>query len=88
MEQGNKKKKRNTDEVTKPKHKRYKYSHDTMIKALNEIENEHISLNGAARKYNLPRSTLFDKLKGRTPRERNIGHKPYLTNEEENDLIE
>ena len=59
-----------------------------MIKALDEIESDQISLNGAARKYNLPRSTLFDKLKGRTPRERKIGHAPFLSSEEENDIVE
>ena len=41
----------------------------------------------ASKKFGVPRTTLMDKVVGRTPRERKIGHFPYLTRLEEEDLV-
>ena len=42
----------------------------------------------AAAKYNVPRATLFDKVKGRTQIERKMGRYPYLTENEEQEIVE
>ena len=42
----------------------------------------------AVKLYNVPGATLFDKIKGWTPIERKMGRDPYLTSEEEKQIVD
>ena len=45
-------------------------------------------MKSAAKLDSVPRATLFDKIKGRTPIERKVGRDPYLTSEEEKQIVD
>ena len=57
------------------------------MQALGEINANEISINKAADKYGIPRTTLKDKLAGRTPLISTQGPNPYLTKEEEGEIV-
>ncbi|XP_055373588.1 uncharacterized protein LOC129606961 isoform X2 [Condylostylus longicornis] len=57
--------------------------------ALEDIRNNKISIRAAAEKYGIPRSTLHDKLKGKTPEGPTTrGPDPVLTKDEELQIAE
>ena len=68
--------------------KRLKYTEKQMMDALDAVENQGLSKTSAAKIFNVPKTTLLDKLSGKAPRGRIIGHPPYLTAEEEQDVVE
>ena len=78
------------DKLAKPpKRASYKtWSEDSLLQALSEIKAKVISINRAADKYGIPRSTLKDKLAGRSPLNTTHGSKPYLTKEEEEEIVQ
>ena len=47
---------------------------------------EKESVHKAAEPYNVPRSTLHDRVSGKTHQDARSGHQPYLTVEEEEEL--
>lgn len=57
-----------------------------MEKAVNAMKNG-MSLRTACKTFNVPKSTLSDKISGKTPVERKIGASPILTPEEEKHLV-
>ena len=58
------------------------YSKDALEKALSAVD-KGTKVNDAAKQFNIPKSTLHDKVKGKTPRDCRMGRKTYLTNDEE-----
>ena len=58
----------------------FKYSHESMIAAINE---GHMSRHAASKAYGVPRSTLCDKLDGKSPEDRKMGPCTVLTKAEE-----
>ena len=50
-----------------------KYSVKSMESALRELREGHMSCKAAAKAFGVPRTTLRDKLAGRSPEERQMG---------------
>ena len=70
------------------KRKRFAYSEKDMELALEAVETGVMSKRRASIFYKVPRTTLLDKLEGRTPRERRLGAKPFLTDLEESEIVQ
>lgn len=58
-----------------------------MLKAIEAAKTSQMSIRKASKTFNVPKSTLIDKLKGKVPIERKIGAAPILTPAEENVLV-
>ena len=61
----------------------FKYSHESMIAAINEVREGHMSRHAASKAYGVPRSTLCDKLDVKSPEDRKMGPSTVLTKAEE-----
>lgn len=61
----------------------FKYSEEDLRSAIVEIREKDGKIRETARKYNIPHSTLLNKLKGRTPEVRKMGPSTILTPAEE-----
>ena len=72
--------------MTKPKGPAAKYSQADVETALDAVKTKTLSLREAASQYRVPRSTLYDKLKGKYPISR--VSRTVLKPEEENQLVE
>lgn len=66
---------------------RFQYEEKSMEDAINAVH-DGMSKRAAAAKYGIPRTTLNDKIAGKTPEGRKIGKDPVLTSEEEQSLVE
>lgn len=66
---------------------RYQYAEAKMQDAIKAVR-EGMSKRAAAKQYEVPRTTLNDKMLGKTPEERIIGKSPILTSEEEDSLVQ
>ena len=64
-----------------------KYNEKDLQNALLAVD-EGMKIYQAAKKYNIPSSTLHDKVKGKTPRFCKQGRPTYLTETEKNLLVE
>ncbi|KMQ88832.1 tigger transposable element-derived protein 6-like protein, partial [Lasius niger] len=64
-----------------------KYTTDQMREALKAVKTGGISVRSASIKYNVPRTTLSDKLKNKVPEERKMGPETVLSAIEEEQLI-
>ncbi|XP_054263526.1 uncharacterized protein LOC128986934 [Macrosteles quadrilineatus] len=62
------------------------YSEESMLKAIEEVKNGR-SIKAAARDNNVPRSTLQNKLSGKSPKERRMGPEAVLNKTEESILV-
>ena len=80
-------KNKNGKNPLKLKVKRLAYTEDQMNSALKAVEENIMSKAEAARIFNVPKTTLFDKSVGKSPRERKMGHPPYITSEEEEEMV-
>ena len=49
------------------KNKNLSYTEDKLLEAIARIKNKELSYQQASRLYNIPGSTLFDKVTGKTP---------------------
>lgn len=63
--------------------KRLKYSQENMEKALQDIREKKMSINQAAKLYNIPKTTVLDTLKEKYKNPRNIGGPTVMTSSEE-----
>ena len=66
--------------------KRYKYDESSMQAAIESVRGG-MSKKAAAAVHDVPRSTLGDKILGKTPLERKMGGTPYLTTDEGNKIV-
>ena len=60
---------------------------ENMEMAVAILEKGEVSIRRAAKIYNIPRSTLHDRVSGRINIDSKPGKKPYLTIEEEKELV-
>lgn len=66
---------------------RNNYPEDNMKNAIKAVKNSGMSIRGAATKFKVPRMTLSDKCKGKTPLARKMGPPTILEEDEENNLV-
>ena len=64
------------------------YSSLSMDKACEAVLTHQLSVHAAAEEYGVPRSTLNDKVTGKVPLQAKSGRRTYLTDEEEDRLVE
>lgn len=64
---------------------KFQYTEAALLAAVEACNNGEAAAT-AAKTYGIPRTTLLDKLKGRTPLARKMGPRTILTSEEELDL--
>lgn len=69
------------------KYTRFKYTEKDLANALESVRSKKLSLNKAALQYNIPKSTLSNKLNGKTIEGRRMGPQPVLTTAEEKYLL-
>ena len=62
------------------------YTEDQMSSAIRAIKNG-MGVRQACQKFSVPKSTVLDKVKGRTPMKRKMGRDPYLKEEEETAIV-
>ena len=66
---------------------RYKqWREDALVKAYNEVKEGRLSVRRAAELYNIPKSTLSDRVSGRVEFGSHSGPARYLTDQEEEEL--
>lgn len=65
----------------------FKYSESDLCQAIADVQNNVCSIRQAGRNYNVPHSTIINKLKNRSPAKRKMGPSSILTEEEEQLLI-
>lgn len=70
-------------EVEGKKKSFFKYSEEDLKSAIIEVREKNGRIRETARKYNIPHSTLINKLKGKTPELRKMGPPTILTPSEE-----
>ena len=58
-----------------------------MTKAMEAVKNGEMSINRVVQEYNVPRTTLKDRLAGRVKHGSKSGPDPYLTSNEEDELV-
>ena len=59
-----------------------------MVQAMEAVRSGKMGQNQAAKTYDVPRTTLKDRLSGRVKHGKKSGPEPYLTTEEEAELAE
>lgn len=75
-------------ETAPKKYERFRYSQETLEKALKAISDGVITLNKASKAFNIPKSTLSNKLSNKVPWQRKMGPSTELTFDEEKKLAE
>ena len=65
---------------------RQKWSNDSMLAAMEAVRTSKMSISVAANRFNVPRKTLDDRLKGRVQHGTHPGVSIVLTVQEENSL--
>ena len=64
------------------------WTNESMLRAIEAVNNGEMGQNRAAMEYGVPRTTLKDRLCGRVIHGTNIGQKAYLMKNEEKDLVD
>ena len=68
--------------------KRYKaWSEDRLVLAFNAVQQQGLTVRQAAEAFDVPKSTLHDRLSGRVPFGKLSGHSRYLSGLEEAELV-
>ncbi|CAG5047526.1 unnamed protein product [Parnassius apollo] len=75
-------------ESTKKKYARFRYTQQQLEEALTRITNNDLSINKASKIYDIPKSTLSNKLNNKVPWQRKMGPLTQLTFDEENKLAD
>jgi len=72
-----------------PKKKpKFRYDDNQMVDAIAAVTNGDMSKKAAAKQFGVPRSTLQDKIAGRTPINRKMGKDPFLSAVQESEIVE
>ena len=64
------------------------WSDDSMKAAMDAVKSGRMGLNRAATEFGVPRTTLKDRMAGRVVHGTRPGPKPYLSLQEENELVD
>ena len=72
----------------KGKSKLRQWTNESILEALQAVRNGTFGVNRAALEYNIPPTTLKDRVSGRVAHSTASGRKPYLTKEEEKELVD
>ena len=64
------------------------WNDDAMKRTLEAVAEGKMGVNRAALEFNVPRTTLKDRISGRVIHGSNMGPKTYLTHEEEKELVD
>lgn len=64
------------------------YSSQDLENAIKLVISQTLSIRGASRRYNVPKSTIIDKLYGKSSLHSRSGPKPVLSETDENTLVE
>ena len=64
------------------------WSNQSMLQAMETVKSGYMGMNRTAIEHGVPRTSLKDRLSGRVIHGTNIGPEPYLTQEEEKQLVE
>lgn len=64
------------------------YSSQDLENAIKLVNSQTLSIRGASRRYNIPKSTIIDKLHGKSNLQSRSGPKPVLSETDENTLVE
>ena len=67
--------------------KLHKWSNESMLGDLKVVKEGRMGVNRAALSYGVPRTTLKDRVTGRVLHCSNVSPQPYLTTEEEKELV-
>lgn len=87
-------KKQTLKTANKTKKTRLQYDRKNLEAAFNEYNSfelnsyEKLSIRRLSKQYNVPETTLRDRIKGRIQIDACVGHKPFLTGEEEQKLAQ
>ena len=68
-------------------HSRLQWNDQNMMDAMRNVKDHGMTIRGAAKKYNVPYSTLKDRIKGRVKHGVKPGVKTVLRPEEEEELV-
>ena len=79
-------KKRNSSDGKTPVKRRKQWDDDSMVEAMDAVKSGRLGVNRAADEYDVPRTTLKDRLAGRVEHRTKSGQQSYLTFSEENEL--
>ena len=63
------------------------WSNESMVEAMKAVKEGQFGVNRATLEYGVPKTTLKDRLNGRVIHGTNMGPTPYLTYEEEKELV-
>lgn len=74
--------------MQKKGYSRFEYSEKDLLDAIEAVRSKVLSLNKAAQTYKIPKSTLSNKINGKTIEGRRMGPAPVLNKEEEIKLKE
>ena len=66
--------------------KRHKWDDRSMVEAMEVVKSGRLGVNRATNEYNVPKTTLKDRISGRVKHGSNPGRQPYLTSSKENEL--
>ena len=80
-------KKRSSETCEKNSKKRKLWDDRSMVEAMDAVKSGRLGVNRAAEEYNIPRTTLKDRLAGRVKHGTKSGPDPYLTLSEETELV-
>ena len=83
----NKQPKKSCADLNRPKRLR-QWTNDSMLRAMDAVKNGLMGQNRTALEYGVPCMTLKDRLSGKVVHGTNMGPKPYLTHEEEKELVD
>ncbi len=63
------------------------WSNESMIAAMDAVKNGLLGVNRAAMEFGVPKTTLKDRIAGRVIHGTNIGRDPFLSKQEEEELV-
>ncbi|CAH2218129.1 jg1081 [Pararge aegeria aegeria] len=65
-----------------------RYSLDDLKKAIDDVKTKKLSIGRAAETYNVPKTTINDRLKKAVIKQPRSGRKPLFTEEQETQLVD
>lgn len=67
-----------SEKTSKKKYQRFRYTQQNLEDALEIVRSKQKSISGAAKEFNIPKSTLINKLRANVPMKRKMGPSTVL----------